>query len=241
MTNTKIALSLIILSIILLIPKFSTSDSWNEWLKDNLYKDQFLEQTDDIIIESPYRAIDGGNVPIVITTKLKDLIKFTLIIDENPTPCCATFEFVGLLPYIETNIRVNAYTHLTVVAEDMEGNLYVNRKYIKAAGGCSATPLVDNNVPKDKIDIIDDKLHFDKKKIQFNHPNYSGLQFNQLTRTEIPADYIDSVVVKTSKGIFSYEGTIGISQNHYFTLFSGDIEKIIYTDNLGNNYEETYE
>ena len=241
MTNTKIALSLIILSIILLIPKFSTSDSWNEWLKDNLYKDQFLEQTDDIIIESPYRAIDGGNVPIVITTKSKDLIKFTLIIDENPTPCCATFEFVGLLPYIETNIRVNAYTHLTVVAEDMEGNLYVNRKYIKAAGGCSATPIVNSDVPKDRVDIIDDKLHFDKKKIQFNHPNYSGLQFNQLTRTEIPADYIDNVVIKTKNGIFEYDGTIGISQNHYFTIYGGEIKNILYTDNLGNTYEEKYE
>ena len=231
----------VILSLLLLFPFTVSADSWKEWLKEDLYEEQFLEQTDDIIIESPYRAIDSGNVPIVITTKSKDLIKFTLIIDENPTPCCATFEFIGLLPYIETNIRVNAYTHLTVVAEDIDGNLYVNRKFIKAAGGCSATPIVDNDVPKDKVDIIDDKLHFDKKKIQFNHPNYSGLQFNQLTRTEIPADYIDSVVVKTSKGIFSYEGTIGISQNHYFTLFSGDIEKIIYTDNLGNNYEETYE
>ena len=238
MINIK---SVILSLIIFLFPISVCSDSWKEWLKDDLYKEQFLEQTDDIIIESPYRAIDGGNVPIVITTKSKDLIKFTLIIDENPTPCCATFEFVGLLPYIETNIRVNAYTHLTVVAEDIDGNLYVNRKFIKAAGGCSATPIVDNDVPKDRVDIIEDKLHFDKKKIQFNHPNYSGLQFNQLTRTEIPADYIDSVVVKTSKGIFSYEGTIGISQNHYFTLFSGDIEKIIYTDNLGNNYEETYE
>lgn len=238
MINIK---SVILSLIILLFPISVCSDSWKEWLKDDLYEEQFLEQTDDIIIESPYRAIDGGNVPIVITTKSKDLIKFTLIIDENPTPCCATFEFVGLLPYIETNIRVNAYTHLTVVAEDIDGNLYVNRKFIKAAGGCSATPIVDSDVPKNKIDIIDDKLHFDKKKIQFNHPNYSGLQFNQLTRTEIPADYIDSVVVKTSKGIFSYDGTIGISQNHYFTLFSGDIEKIIYTDNLGNNYEETYE
>lgn len=238
MINIK---SVILSLIILLFPMSVCSDSWKEWLKEDLYEEQFLEQTDDIIIESPYRAIDGGNVPIVITTKSKDLIKFTLIIDENPTPCCATFEFVGLLPYIETNIRVNAYTHLTVVAEDIDGNLYVNRKYIKAAGGCSATPIVDNDVPKDKVDIIDDKLHFDKKKIQFNHPNYSGLQFNQLTRTEIPADYIDSVVVKTSKGIFSYEGTIGISQNHYFTLYSGNIEKIIYTDNLGNNYEETYE
>ena len=238
MINIK---SVILSLIIFLFPISVCSDSWKEWLKDDLYKEQFLEQTDDIIIESPYRAIDSGNVPIVITTKSKDLIKFTLIIDENPTPCCATFEFVGLLPYIETNIRVNAYTHLTVVAEDIDGNLYVNRKFIKAAGGCSATPIVDNDVPKDRVDIIDDKLHFDKKKIQFNHPNYSGLQFNQLTRTEIPADYIDSVVVKTSKGIFSYEGTIGISQNHYFTLFSGDIEKIIYTDNLGNNYEESYE
>jgi len=238
MINIK---SVILSLIILLFPISVCSDSWKEWLKDDLYEEQFLEQTDDIIIESPYRAIDGGNVPIVITTKSKDLIKFTLIIDENPTPCCATFEFVGLLPYIETNIRVNAYTHLTVVAEDIDGNLYVNRKFIKAAGGCSATPIVDSDVPKNKIDIIDDKLHFDKKKIQFNHPNYSGLQFNQLTRTEIPADYIDSVVVKTSKGIFSYDGTIGISQNHYFTLFSGDIEKIIYTDNLGNNYEENYE
>ena len=238
MINIK---SVILSLIILLFPISVCSDSWKEWLKDDLYEEQFLEQTDDIIIESPYRAIDSGNVPIVITTKSKDLIKFTLIIDENPTPCCATFEFIGLLPYIETNIRVNAYTHLTVVAEDIDGNLYVNRKFIKAAGGCSATPIVDSDVPKNKIDIIDDKLHFDKKKIQFNHPNYSGLQFNQLTRTEIPADYIDSVVVKTSKGIFSYEGTIGISQNHYFTLFSGDIEKIIYTDNLGNNYEESYE
>ena len=238
MINIK---SVILSLIILLFPISVCSDSWKEWLKDDLYEEQFLEQTDDIIIESPYRAIDSGNVPIVITTKSKDLIKFTLIIDENPTPCCATFEFVGLLPYVETNIRVNAYTHLTVVAEDIDGNLYVNRKFIKAAGGCSATPIVDNDVPKDRVDIIDDKLHFDKKKIQFNHPNYSGLQFNQLTRTEIPADYIDSVVVKTSKGIFSYEGTIGISQNHYFTLYSGDIEKIIYTDNLGNNYEENYE
>ena len=238
MINIK---SVVLSLIILLFPLSVCSDSWNEWLKNNLYGSQKIVQTKDIIIDSPYRAIDSGDVPIVITTKSKDLIKFTLIIDENPTPCCATFEFVGLLPYIETNIRVNAYTHLTVVAEDIDGNLYVNRKFIKAAGGCSATPIVDNDVPKDRVDIIDDKLHFDKKKIQFNHPNYSGLQFNQLTRTEIPADYIDSVVVKTSKGIFSYEGTIGISQNHYFTLFSGDIEKIVYTDNLGNNYEENYE
>jgi len=241
MTNTKIALSLIILGIILLIPKFSTSDSWNEWLKDDLYEEQFLEQTDDIIIKSPYRAIDGGDVPIVITTKSKDLIKFTLIIDENPTPCCATFEFKDILPYVETNIRVNEYTHLTVVGEDKNGKLYVNRKFIKAAGGCSAAPIGRSDGARDKIDIFSDGWLFAKKKIQFNHPNYSGLQFNQLTRTEIPAEYIDTVTITTEYGEFKYQGTIGIAHNHYFTIYGGKIKNIKFTDNLGKTYEKNYE
>ncbi len=55
-------------------------------------------------------------------------------------------------------------------------------------------------ISKDKIDIFSDGWLFAKKKIQFNHPNYSGLQFNQLTRTEIPADYIDTVVITTKYG-----------------------------------------
>ena len=143
--------------------------------------------------------------------------------------------------YIETNIRVNAYTHLTVVGEDKNGKLYINRKFIKAAGGCSAAPIGRSDGPKDKIDIFSDGWLFAKKKIQFNHPNYSGLQFNQLTRTEIPADYIDTVVITTEYGEFKYEGTIGIAHNHYFTIYGGKIKNIKFTDNLGNKYEENYE
>ena len=195
----------VILSLLLLFPSTVYSDSWKEWLKQDLYEDQFLEQTEDIIIDAPYRALDGGNVPITIATKSKDIVKLTLIIDENPTPCCASFEFKDIIPYIETNIRVNAYTHLTVVGEDKNGKLYVNRKFIKAAGGCSAAPIVNSDTPQNQIDIFSDEWIFAKKKIQFNHPNYSGLQFNQLTRTEIPADYIDTVVITTEYGEFKYE------------------------------------
>ena len=90
MINIK---SVILSLIILLFPISVCSDSWKEWLKDDLYEEQFLEQTDDIIIESPYRAIDGSNVPITIAAVSQDIVKLTLIIDENPTPCCATFEF----------------------------------------------------------------------------------------------------------------------------------------------------
>ena len=81
----------VILSLLLLFPSTVYSDSWKEWLKQDLYEDQFLEQTEDIIIDAPYRAIDGSNVPITITAVSQDIVKLTLIIDENPTPCCATF------------------------------------------------------------------------------------------------------------------------------------------------------
>ena len=238
MINIK---SVILSLIILLFPISVCSDSWKEWLKEDLYQEQFLEQTEDIIIDAPYRAVDGSNVPITITAVSQDIVKLTLIIDENPTPCCASFEFKDIIPYVETNIRVNAYTHLTVVGEDKNGKLYINRKFIKAAGGCSAAPIGRSEGPKDKIDIFSDGWLFAKKKIQFNHPNYSGLQFNQLTRTEIPADYIDSVVITTEYGEFKYEGTIGISHNHYFTIYGGKIKNIKFTDNLGNKYEENYE
>ena len=39
--------------------------------------------------------------------KSKDIVKLTLIIDENPHLVVITFEFKDIISYIETNIRVN--------------------------------------------------------------------------------------------------------------------------------------
>ena len=88
----------VILSLLLLFPFTVSADSWKEWLKEDLYEEQFLEQTEDIIIDAPYRAIDGSNVPITIAAVSQDIVKLTLIIDENPTPCCASFEFKDIIP-----------------------------------------------------------------------------------------------------------------------------------------------
>ena len=83
MINIK---SVVLSLIILLFPLSVCSDSWNEWLKNNLYGSQKIIQTKDIIIDSPYRAIDSGNVPIVITTKSKDLSMNTEITTGNTLP-----------------------------------------------------------------------------------------------------------------------------------------------------------
>ena len=77
MINIK---SVVLSLIILLFPISVCSDSWKEWLKEDLYQEQFLEQTEDIIIDAPYRAVDGSNVPITITAVSQDIVKLTLII-----------------------------------------------------------------------------------------------------------------------------------------------------------------
>lgn len=243
MTNIKIVLSLILL--LLLSPntiQTATHFSWDEWIKEEVFGDEEIQDGSEFIfIEAPYRALNGANVPIKIYTRSPGIVKYTLIIDENPTPCCAIFEFDNMLAYVETNIRVNAYTYLRVIAEDDYGNKFMTTRFIKAAGGCSAPSVLKTDKTKGSIEVEEPLIKPGITRFKIWHPNYSGMQFNQLTRTEIPADFIDNVVIKTKNGMFEYNGTIGISQNHYFTIYGGEIKNILYTDNLGNTYEEKYE
>lgn len=240
MINIK---SVILSLIILLFPISVCSDSWKEWLKEDLYQEQFLEQTEDIIIDAPYRAVDGGNVPITITAVSQDIVKLTLIIDENPTPCCATFEFWEMVPHIMTNIRVNAYTDLRVISENEFDELRYNKQYIKAAGGCSAPPVLTSDQPFGTINLLQSNGW---TKIKIWHPNFSGMQFNQLTRSEIPAEYIDNVKMWVDDNlVWEYNGTIGIAQDVFFMMpihTIGKHVKIYAKDNLGNEfkYDNTY-
>ena len=137
MTNIKIVISLIL--VLLLCPnsiQTATHFSWNEWIKETVFGDEEIQDGSEFIfIEAPYRALNGANVPIKIYSRSPGIVKYTLIVDENPTPCCAVFEFDNMPAYVETNIRVNAYGYLRVIAEDNYGNKFMTTRFIKAAGG----------------------------------------------------------------------------------------------------------
>src|ERR1700735_5827305 len=87
-------------------------------------------------------------IPMSFSAKLPEgdtrrVVKFTLVIDQNPVPLAATFtlgEKAGDTR-ISTRVRVNSYTNTRVVAELSDGSLHMGRRYIKASGGCSA-PMV---------------------------------------------------------------------------------------------------
>ena len=66
------------------------------------------------------------------------------------------------------------------------------------------------------------------------------MQFDQLTRTEIPAEYIDNVQLYVEdKLVWEYNGTIGIAQDVFFMMpihTEGKHVVVFARDNLGNEF-----
>tara|TARA_R100001591_G_scaffold51207_2_gene61331 strand:- start:146 stop:913 length:768 start_codon:yes stop_codon:yes gene_type:complete len=220
---------------------YSKTNSWDEYLKRDLYGDEFLYYDNSIDIQAPYRALDPAGVEVSLRDSgvgIQHYTKLTLIIDENPTPCCATFEFYDIEPHIITNVRVNAYTHLTLVSENNYGSIRYNKQFIKAAGGCSAPPTNISDKPFGTINLLQSNGW---TKIKIWHPNYSGMQFNQLTRAEIPAEYIENVKMWVDGVmVWEYSGTIGIAQDVFFMMPINTNNRNVYieaVDNLGNIFK----
>ena len=220
---------------------YSKTNSWDEYLKRDLYGDEFLYYDNSIDIQAPYRALDPAGVEVSLRDSgvgIQHYTKLTLIIDENPTPCCATFEFYDIEPHIITNVRVNAYTHLTLVSENNYGSIRYNKQFIKAAGGCSAPPTNISDKPFGTINLLQSNGW---TKIKIWHPNYSGMQFNQLTRAEIPAEYIKNVKMWVDGVmVWEYSGTIGIAQDVFFMMPINTNNRNVYieaVDNLGNIFK----
>ena len=217
------------------------SSSWDDYLKDEVVGEKTLWYDNSILLQTPYRAMDPAGVEISIYDRapgITDYTKLTLVIDENPTPCCATFEFWNIVPHIMTNVRVNAYTDIRVISENNYDALRYNKQYIKAAGGCSAPPVLTSDKPFGTINLIQSNGW---TKIKIWHPNFSGMQFNQLTRSEIPAEYIDKVQMWVDdKLVWEYNGTIGIAQDVFFMMpinTEGKHVRVYAKDNLGNEFE----
>lgn len=181
--------------------------------------------------EAPARAIDAAMVPIAIRTLFSQtperfVKKLYLIIDANPSPISAIF---GLTPEsgrvsIETRVRVDDYSHVRVIAEMNDGQLYATTRFVKASGGCSAPAAGDAQAALASLGKmrvrVDGDLHGRdpvRAELLINHPNHSGLAMDQLTRQFTPAHYVRNVdVTYAGKPVFSADVDFSISENPNF-------------------------
>lgn len=216
-------------------------DPWPGIAKD-VFNGRSMEETKEIVLDAPYRAEDAGIVPISVTlpaSLAEKAAKVTLIIDKNPMPVVAAFTFGPAAGsgdrVISTRVRFDMYSNLRAVVETTDGKLLTAARFVKAAGGCSAPAMKDADqalasIGKMQVKMLDEAQSQGASKpmkeaqVMIKHPNYSGMQMNQLTGFYIPAKYVQQIDVKRGgELVFSVEAGISLSEdpNIRFTYSAG--------------------
>jgi len=232
------------------------SETWIE-LQGDVTGDSVLADAEGLLtIDAPYRAHDAATVPILLRQLDPGAVitAATVVIDENPAPVAAIFAFgpaMGPLEF-ELRVRVDQYSNVRVIAETTEG-LSMTGRYVKASGGCSAPATRDPEAAlagmgnmKLRMFEADSDLQMStprrEAQIMIRHPNYSGLQRDQITQLFIPAHFIDHMEVWQGDDLlFTMDGGISISENPVFRFGyndNGSTELTVKaTDTEGNVFE----
>lgn len=208
---------------------------WQQ-VRASLFKDRpIISPADDmIVLEAPSRAEDAAIVPISIKTRFaqtkdRHVDKLYLIIDNNPSPVGAVFNFTPLSGRadIETRVRVDAYTHIRAVAEMNDGQLYMSTRFVKASGGCSAPPGKDAAAAMASLGKMRFRVEGDVTankpvlaQLMISHPNNSGLVMDQLTRHYTPAHFVRKIEVSyAGKRVLTADVDFSISENPNFRFY----------------------
>lgn len=211
--------------------------TWLDLKDDIVGSAPILDGTQLFSITAPYRANDAATVPVTIEQTdpaAGPIQSIKLVIDENPAPLAGEIRFGQAMAPLkfETRVRVNQYSNIRAIAETPRGTFMTGR-FVKASGGCSAPATKDPVAALKGIGEMRLKLFSGnapasntrrEAQIMIRHPNYSGLQRDQITQLFIGAHFISELEVKQGDDLlFAVDGGISISENPVF--------RFSYTDN----------
>jgi sulfur-oxidizing protein SoxY len=213
----------------------STGSAVWEKVRTSLFADAQVETADNVIaLVTPKRAEDAAIVPVAIQShfpqsKERFIEKIWLIVDNNPSPIAAVFDFTleSGRADIETRIRVEQYTHVRAVALTSDGKLHMAVNYVKASGGCSAPAGKDAlaaraNLGKMRIRVDESPVPGQPAlaQLMISHPNDSGLAMDQVTRNYAPPHFVRQVKVShAGKLVMSADVDFSISENPNFRFY----------------------
>jgi len=188
-----------------------------------------------LVLDVPVRAEDAAIVPIAMRTRLaqegpRRLSKLYLVIDNNPSPLAAVFEFTkeSGRADIETRVRIDEYTHVRAIAELADGSLHMATRWVKASGGCSAPPGKDQAAALATLGRM--RFRVDEAagapgqpvlaQLMISHPNNSGLAMDQSARQYTPAHFVRKINVSYGgRPLLSADVDFSISENPNFRFW----------------------
>jgi sulfur-oxidizing protein SoxY len=208
----------------------ANDDPWPALAREVFKNRPLVDGTGLIALDMPYRAEDAAVVPLTFRATMpagdeRTVKTLTIIIDWNPSPVAAVFTFgaKARVSALSTRVRVNSYTNVHAVAELSDGKLYMVKRYVKAAGGCSAPAIKDASEAKINIGqmrfrqfsaLAGSSGPSRQAQIMIRHPNNSGLQMDQITHLYIPPFFVkDLKVWQGDQLVLAMDGGISISEN----------------------------
>lgn len=187
-----------------------------------------------LLLDAPPRADNPAFVPVRITQPkgAPVITALALVVDQNPAPVAAEFTFgKALMPLdFEVRVRVDAYSDLRAIATLEDGRKVMAGRFVKASGGCAAPA----GKSMDEVRNSMGQMRFrtatgegqdagrDIGTLMIRHPNFSGLQRDQVTLLTIPAEFIQTLEVKQGdQPLFTMDAGISISEDPVFRFAYG--------------------
>lgn len=186
-----------------------------------------------LVLQAPLRATDGAVVPMAIRAQRSalgaPLERLVLVIDANPSPAGTLLQLGqdAVPAEVELRVRVDAYSHVRVVAELADGRLLQAVRFVKASGGCSAPPGGDEaaaraSMGRTALRVDGDPSGTAPVQVQFSvqHPNHSGMAMDQFTRQYTPAHFVRKVEARLDgRPVFLADVDFSVSENPSFRFW----------------------
>lgn len=177
-------------------------------------------------LDAPMRADNPALVPIRVTQPqgAPRIEKLALVVDGNPAPVAGEFTFgpaTGPLDF-EVRVRVDAYSDVRAIAWLEDGRQVMAGRFVKASGGCAA-PAGGGAKAREGMGEMRWRSEPSEGRamgtLMIRHPNFSGLQRDQLTLLNIPAEFVQTIEVRQGDQLLmTMDGGISISENPVFRL-----------------------
>jgi sulfur-oxidizing protein SoxY len=209
-----------------------------------------------VMLDAPPRALDAALVPIGIDlSSVKPIKSVYLVIDGNPSPLAGHFIFGPKAdPHsLKLRVRVDQYTDMHAIAESQDGQLFVATKFVKASGGCSAPAGGDDaaalqDIGRMKLRLIGDFAAGKPEQavLMVRHPNFNGMQMNQITRYYTPPRFIRTIdATYEGASIFHLDSDISMSTDPVITFgfvpkAKGQM-KIVVRDSKDATFDHSFE
>ena len=91
----------------------------------------------DVHIDAPQIAENGAVVPIEISSAIAGTSALIVVIEKNPFPLTARFDFKeGALPFVKLNVKMGETSDVRVLAEADGKHYYATHEIKVTIGGC---------------------------------------------------------------------------------------------------------